>query len=72
MKVITPKLRTQRASDLVNLDTYTRDDHLIFSKADGDKSYVGRVYVASPLLGGGSEFSNVIVNVVPATVAAET
>jgi conjugal transfer ATP-binding protein TraC len=59
-------MRTQRASALVNLDTYTREDHLIFSKADGDKSYVGRVYVASPLLGGGSEFSNVIVNAIKA------
>lgn len=64
MKITTPRLRTQRASDLVNLDTYTQDDHLVFSKADGDKSYVGRVYVASPLVGGGSEFSNVIVNAI--------
>jgi conjugal transfer ATP-binding protein TraC len=64
VNITTPKIRTQRASDLVNLDAYTREDHLLFSKADGDKSYVGRVYVARPLLGGGSEFANVIVNVI--------
>ena len=49
---------------MVNLDTYTKADNLIFSKADGDKSFVGRVYAASPLVGGGNEFSNVIVNAI--------
>lgn len=66
MSVTTSRVRTQKASDLVHLDTYTREDRLIFSKADGEKSYVGRVYRASPLVGGGSEFSNVIVNVIKA------
>lgn len=66
MSVTTPRVRTQKASDLVHLDTYTREDRLIFSKADGEKAYVGRVYRASPLVGGGSEFSNVIVNVIKA------
>lgn len=64
MKVTSPRVRSQRASDLINLDTYTQADNLVFSKADGDKSFVGRVYVASPLMGGGSDFSNVIVNVI--------
>jgi conjugal transfer ATP-binding protein TraC len=64
LKVTTPRIRSQRASDLINLDTYTSADNLIFAKADGDKSFVGRAYVASPLMGGGTDFSNVIVNAI--------
>ena len=64
MEVKTAKFRTQRASGLVNLDTYTADTDLIFSKADGEnKTYIGRAYQASPLIGGGVEFGTVIQNV---------
>ena len=55
--------RSRPASDLVNLDTYTREQHLVVSKADGDKTYVGRAYRMSPLLGGGAEFAKVIKNI---------
>lgn len=63
MSVMTERVRTQKTSDLINLDTYTSDeDRLIFSKAEGDRAYVGRVYVASPLIGAGNEFGNVVTN----------
>ena len=58
-----PRVRTQHASDFVNLETYTQDEHLIVSKAQDDKTYIGRVYQMSPLVGGGAEFGNVIVNI---------
>ncbi|HSY26461.1 MAG TPA: conjugal transfer protein TraC, partial [Burkholderiaceae bacterium] len=48
----------------MNLDTYTREDHLIVSKADGDKTYIGRVYLMSPLAGGGGEFSTVVQHII--------
>ena len=52
----------KKASCMINLDTYTRDNRLIISKADGDKTFIGRVYEMSPLIGGGSEFANVLNN----------
>lgn len=58
-----PRVKIQPASDFVNLETYTSDDHLIVSKAQDDKLYIGRVYEMSPLIGGGGEFGNVIVNI---------
>lgn len=63
MKLITPRVKSVPASSMVNLDTYTAEDKLIFSKADGDKAYIGRVYKATPLVGGGHEFANVVRNV---------
>jgi conjugal transfer ATP-binding protein TraC len=63
MTVTTERIRTQKASDIIHLDTYTGDEErLIFAKPDGDKAFVGRVYVASPLVGHGGEFSNVVQN----------
>ncbi len=60
--VQTTKLEKKRASSLLNIETYTRDDHLIITKAPGDKTYIGRAYVCSPLVGGGSEFTAIIHN----------
>lgn len=57
-----PHVKTQKTSSIVNLETYTPDENLIISKAQGDKLYIGRVYEMSPLIGGGGEFGNVIVN----------
>ena len=63
MSLVTPVFRKRSASDLIHLDTYTQDDHLIISKAHGDKTYIGRVYSATPLVGGGGEFATVIQNI---------
>lgn len=63
MSLVTPIFRKRSASDLINLDTYTLDDHLIVSKAHGDKTYVGRTYLATPIVGGGGEFATVIQNI---------
>lgn len=63
MSLFNPASKTQKASDLINLDTYTRGEHLVVSKAEGDKTYVGRAYWMRPLLGGGSEFATVVKNV---------
>jgi conjugal transfer ATP-binding protein TraC len=51
------------AADLIHLDTYTTSDHLIVSKAPGDKTYIGRAYTMTPLVGGGGEFATVIQNI---------
>jgi conjugal transfer ATP-binding protein TraC len=59
----TPSVKTQKASDLINLDTYTAEEHLIVSKAKQDKTYVGRAYSMSPIVGGGGEFATVIQNI---------
>ncbi len=58
----TTKLEKKRASSLINIETYTQDDHLIITKAPGDKTFIGRAYVCSPLVGGGSEFTAIIHN----------
>ncbi len=62
MNLQTPSVKTQRASDLIHLDTYIADHHLVVSKAKQDKTYIGRAYAMSPLLGGGSEFAEVVLN----------
>lgn len=64
MNVKRPIGKTQAASKLVNLDTYTKDTHLIIAKAPNDKTYIGRVYQMSPLVGGGSEFGTVLRNII--------
>lgn len=65
--ILTAKItqsRTKRASDIINLETYTPDSHLLISKAaGGEKPYIGAVYRMSPLAGGGGEFSTVVQNV---------
>lgn len=63
MNVHSLKYKSQPISDYINLETYTTDNHLIIGKAEGDKMTVGRVYEMSPLAGGGSEFSDVILNI---------
>lgn len=63
MTLKTPSVKTQKASDLINLDTYTAEEHLIVSKAKQDKTYVGRAYSMSPIVGGGGEFATVIQNI---------
>lgn len=63
MAAIFRKTQSKPASSFVNLDTYTRDDHLVISKAAGDKTYIGRVYEMSPLVGGGGDFATVVQNV---------
>jgi conjugal transfer ATP-binding protein TraC len=64
VKATSPNVKTKPTSSFVNLDTYTREDHLIVSKADGDKTYIGRVYLMSPLAGGGGEFSTVVQHII--------
>lgn len=56
-------LPTQVASAFINIESYTKDTHLIVSKADGDSMFIGRAYEMSPLTGGGSEFSGLIQNI---------
>lgn len=60
MSITTTNIKTKKASALINLDTYSGAERLIFSKADGDKPFCGRVYKMSPLIGGGGEFSTVV------------
>jgi conjugal transfer ATP-binding protein TraC len=56
--------RTKRASEMIHLETYTADSHLLISKAPGnERPYIGAVYRMSPLSGGGGEFSTVVQNV---------
>lgn len=54
---------TQVASSFINIESYTRDTHLIISKAEGEPTYIGRTYEMSPLTGGGSEFSGLVQNI---------
>ena len=54
---------TQVASAFVHIESYTRDTHLIVSKAEGESTFIGRAYEMSPLTGGGSEFSGMIQNI---------
>lgn len=62
MSLKMPSMKTQNASDLIHLDTYISTNHLVVSKAKQDKTYIGRAYAMSPLLGGGSEFAEVVLN----------
>lgn len=62
MNLKTPSVKTQYASDLIHIDTYIANHHLVVSKAKQDKTYIGRAYAMSPLLGGGGEFSDVVLN----------
>lgn len=60
MSITTNSFKTRKASALINLDTYSKQERLIFSKAEGDKPFCGKVYRMSPLIGGGAEFSTVV------------
>ena len=55
--------RVKQASSFIHLDTYRKADDLIVSHAIGERPYIGRAYMMSPLIGGGGDFSNVIQNV---------
>jgi conjugal transfer ATP-binding protein TraC len=50
-------------SGFIHLETFTADNHLIISKSVGDKFFVGRTYEMSPLIGGGGEFGDIVVNI---------
>ena len=58
--------RTMQASALVHLDSFTRGDHLVLSKAPNAPLYIGRVYLANVLIGRATEFGTVIGDVVKA------
>lgn len=49
--------------NLINLETYTKGNGLIISKAPGDKTFIGRAYITSPLIGGGGEFGTIVKNI---------
>lgn len=58
------KRRTSLASEIIHLETYTSDSHLLISKAPGnERQYIGAVYRMSALAGGGGDFSTVVQNV---------
>jgi conjugal transfer ATP-binding protein TraC len=59
---ITPKLKTRKASELVNLESYTAESKLVIARPQKEKPTVGAVYRMTPLAGGGGEFSTVIQN----------
>lgn len=54
--------KMQKTSPLINIETYDAETGVIASKASGDKCLMGRVYVMSPLAGGGTEVKTVISN----------
>lgn len=54
---------TIRASGIINIETYDNVTNVIVSKSDGDKILMGRVYIMTPLSGGGAEVKTVISNV---------
>ncbi|PTT90211.1 conjugal transfer protein TraC [Pelomonas sp. HMWF004] len=60
MTALTTQYKKRPLSDVINLETYTRDSHLIISKPEGDKMMIGRAYEMTPLAGGGQEFSTVV------------
>lgn len=64
MSIKTTPVRTMKISEILHLDTYTHDDNLIISKPPGPKFHIGRVYTASPLIGQGTEFADVMAEVV--------
>ena len=65
-KLFQRSVRTEPASSMIHLETYTSDDHLIVSKADGDKLMIGRVIEASPLIAGGGDFGVTVNSVIRA------
>ena len=50
----------QDMSSFLAIQSYTEESNMIVSQQEGNKSFVGRVYSATPLAGGGAEFSNLI------------
>ncbi|MCX4151032.1 MULTISPECIES: TraC family protein [Paraburkholderia] len=63
MAVTTSKIKTEKTSKIVNLETYTPDTRLVISRPPTEKAVIGGVYRMSPLAGGGGEFSTVVQNV---------
>jgi len=60
LALITNITETQEMSSFLSIQSYSEESNLIFSQQVGKKSFVGRVYAASPLAGGGAEFSKLI------------
>ena len=68
LKLLERNVRKTDASALINLETYTTEDHLIVSKAPGDKLMVGRVIEATALIASGADFGvtvNSVIRVAP-------
>ena len=65
-KIFQRNVRTEPASSMIHLETYTNEDRLIVSKADGDKLMIGRVIEASPLIAGGGDFGVTVNSVIRA------
>lgn len=64
LKLIERGVKTRKASDIINLETYTDEDSLIVAKPDGDKLMIGRVIEASALIAGGGDFGVTINSVI--------
>ena len=47
-------------SSFLAIQSYSAETGLIVSQQEGGNSFIGRVYCATPLAGGGAEFSNLI------------
>ena len=45
---------------MIHLEAYQQHENLIVAKPPRDKQYVGRVYLMSPLVGGGGEISGAV------------
>ncbi len=60
MSIFRSTVETQEMSAFLAIQSYSKENNLIVSQQTGNKSFVGRVYSATPLAGGGSEFSNLI------------
>lgn len=65
-KLFQRNVRVKPASSIIHLETYTNEDRLIVSKADGDKLMIGRVVEASPLIAGGGDFGVTVNSVIRA------
>lgn len=63
MAAITSRVKREKASKIVHLETYTADSRLAIARPPSEKPNIGGVYRMSPLAGGGGEFSTVVQNI---------
>ena len=63
MAAITSKVKREKASKIVHLESYTADSNLAIARPPQEKANIGAVYRMSPLAGGGGEFSTVVRNI---------
>ena len=65
MKILNPTcVKTQLGSDFLGIEAYIADTNMIITKhAHENRAYIGRAYRASPLTGGGQEFSALMASI---------